>query len=414
MTADIYRALDELLSEGIMVPSAYVRLCDGDWHAAAMLAQIRYWMRNGKDGTPRAKVERDGHRWIVRNHSDWQEELGLSHHQAKRTAAYLQELGLIVAVQTLHSNKRAILYRSDDDAIAAALLPNGAKLHRSNSAKSHRSNGAKVRRSEEPKSADSPCSNGADLRSSSTYSKTCTETRTPADAGGARARAAAPAAAAPQQALFGDLCHAAGLDSAALTKGTREQLGKAAAWLAGKPEADRPDRDALRGIYQAEHAALSARLGRDADALTVQQFRQAIGRWITSRQQEAEDRQRRAEQVLREAEDHARWLAARARTAQTAAPAISDPDPRAVQAWQGIAGQLRGQMSPATWSSWLAPTQGAEIDDDGCLVVLVPSSYAKDWIEQRLGAAMAPMVEAAGLVGPRFVVAADAAEERAA
>ncbi len=241
-----------------------------------------------------------------------------------------------------------------------------------------------------------------------------TSEQAPADAGGARARAAAPAAAAPQQALFGDLCHAAGLDSAALTKGTREQLGKAAAWLAGKPEADRPDRDSLRGIYQAEHAALSARLGRDVDALTVQQFRQAIGRWITSRQQEAEDRQRRAEQALREAEDHARWLAARARTAQTAAPAISDPDLRAVQAWQGIVDQLRGQMSLATWSSWLAPTQGTEIDDDGCLVVLVPSSYAKDWIGQRLGTALAPMVEAAGLTGLRLVVADAVAGERAA
>lgn len=248
---------------------------------------------------------------------------------------------------------------------------------------------------------------------------------TPADAGGARGRAAAPAAArkapadiAPHLALFGDLCHAAGLDSAALTKGTREQLGKTAAWLAGKPEADRPDRDALRGIYQAEHAALSARLGRDVDALTVQQFRQAIGRWITSRQQEAEDRQRRAELALREAEDSARWLKAREQArAEAAAPrASSGPaasSQRAAELWQGITGQLRPTMSPATWGQWLASTRGVEIDDSGHLVVEVATRYAEDWITQRLGGALRPLVEAAGLTDLRLV-AADAAEERAA
>lgn len=254
--------------------------------------------------------------------------------------------------------------------------------------------------------------------------KELTNTRTnttPADAGGARGRAAAPAAArkapadpAPHQALFGDLCHAAGLSSKDLVPGYREQLGQLAARLLEEPEADRPDRNTLRGIYQAEHAALSARLGRPADALTVQQFRQAIGRWITSRQQDAEDRQRRAEQALREAEDSARWLAAREAAARPRAPRKPEASSqRAAELWQAIVGQLRPTMSPATWGQWLSTTVGMAIDDDGHLVVEVANGYAEDWITQRLGGALRPLVEAAGLTDLRLV-AADAAEERAA
>lgn len=248
-----------------------------------------------------------------------------------------------------------------------------------------------------------------------------TEESTPADAGGARGRAAAPAAArkapadpAPHQALFGDLCHAAGLSSKDLVPGYREQLGQLAARLLEEPEADRPDRNTLRGIYQAEHAALSARLGRPADALTPQQFRQALGRWITSRRQETEDRQRRAEQALREAEDHARWLATREKAARPKAPRKPEASSqRAAELWQAIVGQLRPTMSPATWGQWLSTTVGMAIDDDGYLVVEVANSYAEDWITQRLGGALRPLVEAAGLTDFRLV-AADAAEERAA
>lgn len=62
----------------------------------------------------------------------------------------------------------------------------------------------------------------------------------------------------------------------------------------------------------------------------------------------------------------------------------------------------------------MASTRGVEIDDSGHLVVEVATRYAEDWITQRLGGALRPLVEAAGLTDLRLV-AADAAEsERAA
>lgn len=247
-----------------------------------------------------------------------------------------------------------------------------------------------------------------------------TSEQTPADAGGARGRAAAPAAArkapadpAPHQALFGDLCHAAGLSPKDLVPGFREQLGQLAARLQEEPEADRPDRNTLLAIYRAERAALSARLGRDVDALTVWQFRQAIGRWITSRRQEAEDLQARAERALREAEDNARWLAERKKAAAATATGPQTGGAPA-DTWRRIAEGLRSYMPQATWDAWIQHLQPLRMDG-GHLVVVAPSEMAVDWLSQeRVSRELGRLADAAGLVGLRFMAAADAAEERAA
>ncbi len=83
-------------------------------------------------------------------------------------------------------------------------------------------------------------------------------------------------------------------------------------------------------------------------------------------------------------------------------------DPKAL--WQAVLSQLRGQMSPATFDSWLRPTVGLELNGD-TLVVGVPSSYAQDWITQRLnGALSAAIATAAGRPLPyRLTVVADVA-----
>lgn len=67
-------------------------------------------------------------------------------------------------------------------------------------------------------------------------------------------------------------------------------------------------------------------------------------------------------------------------------------DPKAL--WQTVLAQLRGQMSPATFDSWLRPTVGLEISGD-TLVVGVSSSYAQDWITQRLNGALSTAIAAA-------------------
>lgn len=51
--------------------------------------------------------------------------------------------------------------------------------------------------------------------------------------------------------------------------------------------------------------------------------------------------------------------------------------------WQTALGQLRLQMTRATFDTWLKSSQGLSLQGD-TLVIGVPNAYAKDWIEQRL------------------------------
>lgn len=243
---------------------------------------------------------------------------------------------------------------------------------------------------------------------------------TPADAGDAQARVAAqvpatkppaaePSATTPQRALFAAVCAAGGWSPKDLTRGSREQLGQLVATLLTTPEAERPDADQLRATYQAELAALSARLGRRAQALTPVQFREVVGRWIAANRQEAADRQRLAEKALREAEDAARRRQERA-AAEAAGPGLAH---EGHEAWGRIARELRSRMSPATWASWLADAQPLALQD-GVLTVQVASSYAVDWITQRLAAPLASLTEELGLEDLRFVPQELAREVRAA
>lgn len=245
-------------------------------------------------------------------------------------------------------------------------------------------------------------------------------TASPADAGDAQARVAAPrpatqppaaelAATTPQRALFAAVCAAGGWSPKDLTRGSREQLGQLVASLLTTPEAERPDADQLRATYQTELAALSGRLGRRVQGLTPVQFREAIGRWIAANRQEAADRQRLAEKALREAEDAARKRQERA-AAEAAGPGLAH---EGHEAWGRIARELRSRMSPATWDSWLAAAQPLALQD-GVLTIQVASSYAVDWITQRLAAPLAALAEELGLEDLRFVPQELAREVRAA
>lgn len=238
------------------------------------------------------------------------------------------------------------------------------------------------------------------------------EDTTPADAGVGGSAAAAPtdrdAPVTDQRATFTALCRAAGWSFRDLTPGNREQLGQLAARVLEEPSDARPSPDELAEVYRAAHRALSDRLGRDAGDLTIQQFRQAIGGWVEARRQTTEDRQRRAEQALREAEaDHRRAaeLAAAGPVAEASGPAAA--------IWNQIAAALRAWMSPATWNTWLAQARPASLRD-GVLTVQVPSSYHVDWITSRLAEQLTSLSEDAGLEDLRFVVADAAGEERAA
>lgn len=231
---------------------------------------------------------------------------------------------------------------------------------------------------------------------------------TPAVAGDAQARtrpqtataaaAAAPAAEGAQGALFAALCRAAGRSPQDVTSGSRAQLDQLVARLLELPEEERPDEDALRETYRATMEALSRQQRREATPLTVGQYREAIFSRIEAARQEAADRQRQAEKALREAEDAARWRQERS-AAEAAGPGLAH---EGQEAWGKIARELRSRMSPATWDSWLAAAQPLALQD-GVLTIQVASSYAVDWITQRLAAPLAALAEELGLEDLRFV-----------
>ncbi|MEO8082850.1 MAG: chromosomal replication initiator protein DnaA [Ardenticatenales bacterium] len=73
--------------------------------------------------------------------------------------------------------------------------------------------------------------------------------------------------------------------------------------------------------------------------------------------------------------------------------------------WQRILGELRLQMTRATFDAWLKNTRAVELEA-GMLVVAVPNSATHDWLTSRLGSTMRDtMATVAGPdVGWRFVV----------
>jgi len=78
---------------------------------------------------------------------------------------------------------------------------------------------------------------------------------------------------------------------------------------------------------------------------------------------------------------------------------------RAEHAWQIVLGQLRGEMSKATFDTWVRDTRVVAFDD-GVFTLGVPNAYARDWLEDRLTKTVQHKL--AGILGQpvqvRFVV----------
>ena len=80
-------------------------------------------------------------------------------------------------------------------------------------------------------------------------------------------------------------------------------------------------------------------------------------------------------------------------------------DPRADHAWQTALGQLRMEMSKATFDTWVRDTRVVAFDD-GVFTIGVHNAYARDWLEDRLTRTVEHKL--AGILGQpvqvRFVV----------
>lgn len=81
-------------NDRISVPRIYLHMA-GDPGAGLMLAQLVYWFEPGRDGKPRASVEKEGRLWVVKRWKDWMEECCLTEHQARRCAERLEGLGIL-------------------------------------------------------------------------------------------------------------------------------------------------------------------------------------------------------------------------------------------------------------------------------------------------------------------------------
>jgi chromosomal replication initiator protein len=81
--------------------------------------------------------------------------------------------------------------------------------------------------------------------------------------------------------------------------------------------------------------------------------------------------------------------------------------------WQLALGELQRQMTRPTFETWLKPTQGLSVDGD-TLVVGVPTTYAKDWLDKRLRPTVEQAVaDVAGMaMACSFVVRQPALDER--
>lgn len=83
------------------------------------------------------------------------------------------------------------------------------------------------------------------------------------------------------------------------------------------------------------------------------------------------------------------------------------------QIWMAALGELQLQMTKATFDTWVKPAQAASWKD-GVFVIGVPNEFARDWLENRLGMAIARVL--VGIAGQpvevRFVVATSSPVEK--
>lgn len=75
----------------------YVHMA-GDIVPGLLLSQIVYWHSNDKDGKTRLRVERDGHKWLVKKRDDWWNEICLKPRQVDRALQLLRDRGLVETI----------------------------------------------------------------------------------------------------------------------------------------------------------------------------------------------------------------------------------------------------------------------------------------------------------------------------
>lgn len=79
--------------------------------------------------------------------------------------------------------------------------------------------------------------------------------------------------------------------------------------------------------------------------------------------------------------------------------------------WRSVLSHLQRTMAPANFDTWLRPTRGVDLSD-GVLWVGVPTTYSREWLEQRLAAVIRKTLSEVGNPGleVRFRVMSELAD----
>lgn len=85
---------ESITRDTIDFKKAYVDMA-GDLIAGLMLSQIVFYYLPSKKGESKLRVEKEGHLWIAKRHSEWHEEIRITEWQAPRALDILAERGLI-------------------------------------------------------------------------------------------------------------------------------------------------------------------------------------------------------------------------------------------------------------------------------------------------------------------------------
>lgn len=131
-TIEELQAHELAAKETIVLRKIYVDITN-DLIAGLLLSQLFYWYLPGQDGTTRAKVIKDGKRWIAKTREDWWSEVRISAKQFDRAKKILMDIGLIKTKTykfngnpTVHIwlNQEKLLELYNDE-IGKSLLPKG-------------------------------------------------------------------------------------------------------------------------------------------------------------------------------------------------------------------------------------------------------------------------------------------------
>lgn len=91
-----FSAATKAANDTISVSRTYIDMCDGNLYDGLVLSQIVYWHSVDKKGTPRLRVERDGHLWLCKSYTEWWDECRVNQATARRSIDRLVKKGLLI------------------------------------------------------------------------------------------------------------------------------------------------------------------------------------------------------------------------------------------------------------------------------------------------------------------------------